>query len=241
MIKKLNTFVIDLNICNQKCLFCMKADEINNGKNISFKKIVKLIYKAKSQGYKNIDFFGGEPTCYAHLKQAIQLSNKIGLNVTLATNSIKFSSLNFSRNFFEGIKIKGIRTTLHSHIADLHDMITQSDNSHSLSLEGIKNILLFNKKLSVNVVITKWNYKDLSSITKFIYNLGVKGIKFSGLVMHGRLLENRGLNIGSEKFLPYLKKSLILANSLGFSLVEIEKIPPVLFDRKECNFIKFII
>ncbi|MHA1835379.1 MAG: hypothetical protein ACTSYQ_00355 [Candidatus Odinarchaeia archaeon] len=138
------------------------------------------------------------------------------MKVTMATNAIKFSSQKYASHFFAEVAIEGMRTSLHSYEPAGHDTITQVKGSFYNTVKGIKNILRFNRRLSVNVVITSLNYKHLVDITEYLYNLGVRGIKFSGLIFEGRALNNRWLAVNLAPLSFYFQKAINLSLELGF-------------------------
>jgi len=178
----------------------MKAEDIEKRYKLTYNEVAKKIIDAKNKGYKNIDFYGGEPTCFSFLKKAIKLANNLGMRVTLATNAVKFSSKEYTDYLFSGINIEGIRTSLHSYKPEIHDTITQIKGSFNKTIKGIKNILRYNKKLTINVVINALNYKDIVYMPDYIYELGVRGIKFSGLILSGRALINKWLAVDLPSF-----------------------------------------
>jgi MoaA/NifB/PqqE/SkfB family radical SAM enzyme len=218
----------------------MKARYIKSRCNLTYNTVAKKIVDAKNKEYKNIDFYGGEPTCFSFLKKAIKLANNLGMSVTLATNAVKFSSNEYTDRFFPGVNIKGIRTSLHDYKPEVHDTITQIKGSFDKTIKGIENILRYNKRFSVNVVINALNYKDIVSMPDYIYKLGVKGIKFSGLILYDRILMNRWLTINISSFLPYLFEALEKARKLGFTYIEVEKLPRKIFKNKKLKFVHFL-
>jgi len=225
MIKQ-RTYILSLDgPCNQKCLFCMKTEDIERKPKKSYASVIKEIKNASVLGYKCIDFYRGEPTTYSFLKEAVSFANLLGLEVTLATNGVMFASLDFTTRFFKETDIYGVRVSLHSDIPTVHDKITQVRGSWKSTISGIKNILRFNDRLSVNVVITALNYKQPLRIAHFIYSLGVKGIKYSGICLAGRILEHKDIYVSYESFRAYLIDALKVCKKLNFKLIEIEKMP----------------
>lgn len=236
----MSCLILDFDKCNQKCLFCMRAKDIENRHRLSYQAVAQEIINARNKGYKNVDFFGGEPTCFPFLKKAIQLANNLGLTVTLATNALKFSSRRYADIFFQGIDIEGMRTSLHSYKPEVHEAITQVAGSFDKTIKGIAHILKHNKRLSVNIVITAWNHKDIVNMPAYVHKLGVKAIKFSGLILRGRALKNRKLDIGTASFLPALLEALEAARKLGFYYIEVEKLPREIFQGKKLGFVHFL-
>lgn len=228
--------------CNQRCLFCMVSNAIDDKENIvTFKEISKQIIHAKRVGFTKIDFFGGEPTVYPFLIQSISLANSLGLTVTLATNAVKFSSSTYAQKICRE-KIAAIRTSIHSHRPDVHDLITQVKGSHQKAVQGIKNIIKYrgSEKLCITIVITSLNYKNLSKIVNLVNEIGATVIKFSGLSPNGRILVHPTLFIDPLLVQPHLIESIQLCQRIQL-LFFIEKMPlHILHDYplKKWHFIK---
>lgn len=223
----MQTYILNLDSqCNQRCLICMVSNAIEQGHNITYGTVCRQIIIAKNNGYKKIDFYGGEPTTYPFLIKSIKFANDLGLSCILATNAVKFASDSYTTSFFSTVSIDAVRTTLHSHQAKIHDMITQIAGNYKKTLKGIENILKFlkSKRLCVNIVITSLNYKDLIPIVKFIHKIGVAGVKFSGLSISGRILDNKFLIINSSLIQKYLLSAIEVCNKLGLYFF-IEKLP----------------
>ncbi|MFH0788473.1 MAG: radical SAM protein, partial [Pseudomonadota bacterium] len=183
--------------CNQRCLFCMKREDIAGKRPVTFKTITEEIEKAKGEGYTTLDFYGGEPLVYPFITQALVMAHFLGFSCYLATNATKLASQKFADDFFSKVRLKEIRTSLHSHRGDLHDAITQRKGSFKKTMRGIFRILQRkNIRLTVNTVITSLNYRHLGAIVDFLSGAGVKNISFSGLIASGGALRHPELAIG---------------------------------------------
>lgn len=241
---KFGAYILHLDACNQKCLFCMKSDDIQKKLKLDYKSVAKKIMIAKRNGFQKIDFFGGEPTIFPFLKDAILLAQKNGMISTLATNCLKFSSNRYTKTFFSGIDIGNIsiRTSLHSHKEKIHDHITQVSGSHQHTVAGIKNILKKTKRLCTTVVITSLNYHDLSEIVTFIYSMGSVAVKFSGLSLTGRMKKNINLFVDEQKYATHLFEAITLAKKYGFFYIGIENMPKSFMGtvRKKYDFVERI-
>lgn len=236
--KDLGAYVLNLDRCNQRCLFCMKKEDIEKNPDITEDRIIREILLAKKKGYDKLDFFGGEPLVFPFLKRMLILAQKFDMKCMIATNATLFFSPEFTEKFFHGLNVDhiSVRTSMHSHKAADHDKITRLRGSHKKTVAGVKNILRFNQKISANIVITSLNYKDLSTITQFIYDLGLRGIKFSGLHMQGEIRNHPELLIAEERIKDYVVEAARLAQKLGFFHIEVEKVSKKL--EKELKKIK---
>jgi MoaA/NifB/PqqE/SkfB family radical SAM enzyme len=219
-------YVIHLDACNQQCLFCFKSEEIARSPLATRESALRQIIAARKAGYRSIDFFGGEPTVFPFLKEAVDIVQDLGMTAHLATNAVKFSSPAFARRFFQGLDREKIivRTSFHSQIPMVHDFITQRRGSQRQTVAGIKNILAGTDKLAVNIVITALNYEHLPEMAEYIWGLGVRAIKFSGMLPKGEILRHKELIVGPETYGGYLLEALKRAEKSGFLLIEAEKI-----------------
>lgn len=246
-----STYLLNLDSrCNQACLICMKEDAIRQNRRITFRSVCEEIKRAKLSGYQHIDFYGGEPTAYGFLADAVNFANSMSLSCFLATNAAHFHSRKYTATFFTKNKIDEVRTTLHSHRSGVHDRVTQVKGSFIKTTQGISNIVNSGRtKLSVNVVITSLNYKDLLFVTKFLSSLGVKNISFSGLVVAGRIKQNMWLLVDLKYVRPYLLQALDICDELNID-ARIMKLPAciihdrhikprrIVMERDGCNFMK---
>jgi|GEM_PF-4575336 len=241
MNKQPKTYVLSLDSrCNQRCLICMKKDNISQGRTLTLNKVKSEIIKAKKEGYDHIDFFGGEPLSYTFITTAIQFANKLSLSCFLATNATKLCSQSFARYFFDKTKIKEVRTTLYSHRSTLHDRLTQTKNSHKKTVTGIKNILKFGKTgLSVNVVINSLNFRELPQVVDFIYDLGVRNMTFSGLTFDGEILNHTRLYADLTKIKPYLIKAVKKSLQMGLQ-VRLIKLPACILKKSDRHPSRYI-
>ena len=236
----MRTYCLHLDRCNQRCIFCMKSEHIGIQKHVSYRRLCDEILLAQKRGYDNVDFYGGEPTTFAFLKRLIRFVNAQGMTATLATNGLRFASQRYTDDFFSGVSLAGIRTSLHSIYPEIHDLVTQVPGSYARTIRGIQNILRHNRCISVNTVVTQLNYRLLPRIPAHIYRMGVRGIKFSGLLSRGAAQDHAWLLVKDELVYEYLEKAYQNARKLGFLNIEGEKLKPDFFKRRELSFVRFM-
>ncbi len=213
--------------CNQRCLFCMKSDDINKKRKITYKMVAHEIIKAKEQGYELVDFFGGEPTTYSFLNKATKLVQDLDMQFGLATNAILFSSKKYTDSFFKNIDIEKIgclRISMHG-IGEIHNRLVQNDTAYDNLIQGMKNILFFTERFSVNIVITSLNYETLSEMVEILHKIGVKAVKFSGINNVGRSRENQWLLINEKKVEKHLIAAIKKSEQFDFKFIEVLNMP----------------
>ncbi|MBU4216562.1 radical SAM protein [Candidatus Parcubacteria bacterium] len=238
-------YIIRLNKCNLNCLFCMEKENLAKGELFSYKEVKEQISFAKTRGYQKIDFFGGEPTVFPYLKEAVIYAQKEGFSCTMATNCVKFSDSNYAQDFFKNIDLNRfmMRTSFHDFRAEKHDLITGVIGSHGMTMRGIQNILKHTHYLAVNIVITSLNHEYLLDIVELLHQNNVRGIKFSGLVPEGRILDNSWLVVDFSAYADLLLEAIVAARDKDFLNIEVEKMPKKylekvgIFKIKEVQFI----
>ncbi|MEI6437896.1 MAG: radical SAM protein [Candidatus Omnitrophota bacterium] len=224
--------VIDLDgRCNCRCVFCLKEDAILTAPRRTLAGTLTQIRQGITAGIDSVDFFGGEPTMYPFLKKAVVFTQRKGLKAFLATNAIAFSSKAYTTAFFKGLKPLAVRTTLHSHHADVHERITRTPGSWARTIKGIGHLLAANEQVTVNIVINRWNYRELVAWTRFLYGLGVRSVKYSALQHTGGALACEELWVGDKQYAAPLLKALRAASKLGFYFIELEMIPGPVVDK----------
>ena len=206
--------------CNEKCLFCMVADEIATSDDVAFRDAVDRI-EAQPPGTQ-IEFFGGEPTIYPRFLDLLRVARRRGHPCSIASNVRIFHSDAFVRSVAElGHEQIYIRTSLYGDTEALHDYYTAAPGSYRQTVRGIEHIVAAGFPCQVNCVILKENVDRLESMTRLVKQWGVPRIKYGMLTdvdtcaSHATPLATAG---------PALVRAIAVAESLGLA-VTVEKTP----------------
>ncbi len=108
---------------------------------------------------------GGDPALRADLPQIIEAASMNGNWVSLYTSGVRLMDRQFLLTL-TGAGLKHMSVPLFSHIAGVHDAITQTKTSFARTSEGLRNILHLRKggcevDVEVAVTITSLNYAAL--------------------------------------------------------------------------------
>lgn len=225
--------------CNHKCMICMASGHIKKAGAINFDALKNEVLKAKNNGFTNIDFGGAEPTLYPELPGLIRYINELGLFSTMCTNGERFSSPDFAKEM-AALGLRGMKISFHSHRREVFDSVSGVPGSYDHILKAADNIQnyfdaypnsrysrsldldtyidMFHKYklnlLLMNIVINRFNYKDLPEMVDFLYRRKIRLIKVTQVVLSGNVYEHPELLIGLDKVQPYLKKAVALARKL---------------------------
>ena len=123
-------------------------------------------------GMDSIVVSGGEPTIHPEFCEFIKFLCEKKINVTVLSNSEKFSQTDFLNKFLimADPRYVEIITTIHSQVAVDHERVNGSAGSFERSIQGLRCLQSNGFHVTVKHCITKENYKDLFDFYNFVEN-----------------------------------------------------------------------
>jgi cyclic pyranopterin phosphate synthase len=174
--------------CNNNCIFCRVGRR--GCKDKTTEKIKEELKKLRGLGISSILITGGEPTIRSDIFEIIHYAKRVGFkNIHLESNGRMF----YYKKFIERAIIAGVSSfavALHSHRAEVHDFLTRVPGSFEETVRGIENLMEYRVSVINNTTVTKFNYKELPELLKFLDNYGIKCCMFSFVQPVGRVHEN---------------------------------------------------
>lgn len=172
--------------CNCNCIMCPEPYSIRQNEGDFCNRILKLI-NLIDENTSHLCISGGEPTLIKDKLFEILEHCKVKLPKTkyiLLTNARMFSYKNYvvkfnkykPTNIVLGIPIYGARS-------EVHDLVTNTRGSFIQTCNGIKNLLDFQNKIELRIVVNKINYKDLFELSNFIAKHFSKVIRVNIMAM----------------------------------------------------------
>ena len=159
--------------CNFKCPYCRGLRDDIKG-TMPFEQALKTVKLWSDFGLKNIRFSGGEPTIYPGINTLVEYAKEKGVErIALSTNG--------SADISFYLKL------IHSGVNDFSISLDACCSSYGEKMSGVKgawehvinNIKILSKLtyVTVGVVLTEDNFKDLEHIVAFADSLGVQDIR----------------------------------------------------------------
>lgn len=189
-------FVNLLYKCNNNCISCIREERNKTTEDPHLNKILNKINKIL-EGYNHIEFNGGEPTLRKDLFNILKYTKikKPSAEVALLTNCRLFSNENYVKRLREIIPMRfKIVTTIYGHNPALHDAITKTPLSFEQQIKGIRNLIKYNIKTELRIVINKINYRYLDKIAKYVaasfHNSVVLNVSLINLKLYGIAQDN---------------------------------------------------
>jgi MoaA/NifB/PqqE/SkfB family radical SAM enzyme len=177
--------------CNNNCILCSLRPQADVFEDKSTEEIEEEISRGFSDGYRRIEFTGGEPTIRPDIAELVDHAKKMGFQeIILSTNGRMFAY----EQFLSGLVSNGldqITLTLYGSHPEIHDAIARAPGSFDQTLRAIENIVNQpNVDLSVNTVICRLNLNDLINIGKLLLKLKVEIWGILDLIPFGNAEEN---------------------------------------------------
>ncbi|MFC1599140.1 radical SAM protein, partial [Patescibacteria group bacterium] len=197
------------NKCNNACIFCLDADNQNNGK---FKAKNDVINEMKI-GLKNkaerVILSGGEASIHPLFIEFIKTAKDMGYKeVQTITNGRMFAYNDFCKEAVIA-GLNEVTFSIHSHKRRLYEEFSGISGSYNQAVVGLKNVLAYpSVVVNMDIVINKLNYKHIYDIIKyFSEKYGVFEYDLLQIVPLGRAYKNKdALFYDINKALPYLNK-----------------------------------
>lgn len=177
------------NVCNQNCCYCAYANnkvfedrKVNKRESIPWERLKQVLVDFSEMNVKAVTFSGGgEPLTYHSISQALELTNRLGIDYSMITNgqALEGDVINYLKH------AKWVRVSFDS-----------ADKNTYESIRGIKtydrvafNIENFARKkeptciLGINCVVSKQNAQEIYQICELVKKLGAENIKLSPVIV----------------------------------------------------------
>ena len=115
--------------------------------------------------FPHVIFSGGEPTIHPYLAQFAQFFSSKGIHTRLYTSGV-FQNLDLDTLSY----IDSFTISIYSHKEDIHNLITQNQNSFKETMRTFDVLTKLKKLFEVNIVIMKYNIDHIMSTCKFLIN-----------------------------------------------------------------------
>lgn len=181
--------------CNFKCPYCRGFGAISEDCADINPDIAKQVLEIWiNDGLRNVRFSGGEPTLYPHLNQLVRACKNGGVKrIAISSNGSRKMSV-YEKLIENGVNDFSI--SLDACCASFGDKMAGVSGKWDIVTENIKKIAE-RTYVTIGVVLTEDNVKDMVDIVTFAHNLGVADIRIISAAQFNELLDEAS-NIPQE-------------------------------------------
>ena len=176
------------NVCNQKCYYCVYADDIVfKGRKVKHKdyicwdKMQEILNDFESMGVKAVTLSGGgEPLCYKYILETLEYLQKSTMDYSVITNA----------QALEGeiaemlVDAKWIRISIDAANSKTYKEIRRVDTFEHV-IENISHFSEIKNKnctVGINFVVTQDNYLQVYEMCQLAKKIQLNNLKFSPLL-----------------------------------------------------------
>lgn len=172
--------------CNNNCIMCTTKPKEKYYQDRTTREILEDLKKGMNQGFKKVEFTGGEPTIREDIFRLIKYAKDLGYKeIALSTNGRMLSYNDFTEKLIKN-GVNRINFSIYGHNSKLHNAITRTPKSFEQTIQGIKNVQEFSEMIIiVNTVVSRLNYRSLSDIGEFLLSLKIKFFNILDLIPDG--------------------------------------------------------
>ncbi|MEI6305035.1 MAG: radical SAM protein [Candidatus Taylorbacteria bacterium] len=225
--------------CNQKCQHCYNywryaplqaQDELDLS---GFSKIITEIHGA---GIGQITFTGGEPVLRKDvLLESIRIARLLGIDTGLNSNAVLIDT-----DCARQLASAGLNHALISFLGPehIHNMIAGPGGNHERTCRGISALLDKDIPVSVNMVVSKLNIKEIFNTAILAKNLGIKNFCAGPAVPACK--QNVSLCLTKEECKICLKELIRIDQELSMNIDILEPLPRCMFSAdEEADYVRF--
>lgn len=164
-------------LCNLRCVHCYEGDAHKSIENkLSVGEWKRIIKELSEVACPNIQFIGGEPSCYPNIVELIDFAGSLGFrSIGFFTNATRISDGLLSCLNRNQVRVN---VSIYGHTAAVHDKITTIHGSFDKSINAIKKMINQGINVSVAITVMRENEQFFEEIVQLVKSLGVKHQKF---------------------------------------------------------------
>jgi len=165
------------NRCSVKCQYCyMHRPELRQDEHLPWERVRELIYEAHREGTMEITLSGGDPLCYPHLFEFLDLLEELGFPpMDLPTKT--YVSVETAKRLAKYRILRSLQFSIDSTVPEVADFIVQSPGFCEKTLESIRNALNAGIiAIHTKSVITPYTLPTLPKLYRDMKALNVKKI-----------------------------------------------------------------
>lgn len=200
-----------------RCKFCYATFNDLGVVKHDFQKSSQIIKKIAIEGFKKMNFAGGEPTLVTELPELAKLSKQLGMTTTIVTNGARLAINEYYNRLVPHLDWVAISI---DSINDLSN--TQSGRavngktilSESFYIDLIRKLKLDGVKIKINTVVSKYNYSE--DLSEFINKVKPDRWKIlQAMPIEGQnSAEKENFEITNEQFEAYIDRNKCISEDI---------------------------
>jgi len=183
------------NQCNLHCKHCY-VSRTSRSEDLNTSELLDIVAQIKALKVLSVEIFGGEPFLRSDFFVILEALSRLRIMISINTNATLISSAVAKR--LSRYRVNSYIVSLDGSSPAVQDPV-RGKGSFKKTIQGIENLIVARRPVSVLTTITRFNYEDLENITLLARKLGVKNALFNKLLCSGNALKHPSLFLAPDE------------------------------------------
>ncbi len=173
-----------INQCNLRCQMCNHWRRYKEPLPAEF--FYPVVKDLVEMGCRRIHFTGGEPLLYPDLFPLMQFIWQCHKDMRMSMTSNGTLIDDHAAKTMSEYGLRKANISIDSPCSSVHDMIRGVDGAFDKACAGLQNLRKYlpNRQISINTVVSPWNYRTLPGFPKLAKEIGASDVHFTRLNIH---------------------------------------------------------
>jgi MoaA/NifB/PqqE/SkfB family radical SAM enzyme len=198
--------------CNNQCTICMLGDMKRKLPAIGFDQFRNVLCQIRNDGrFRNLILSGAEVTTFDELERYVQFAASLGW-----FKKIQMANKGYIRCLVD-CGVNEFFVSIHG-LQEVHDAVARVPGAFRETLEGIRNLEVFDVNVITNTVLTTANLQDIAELFALLLKEKISEIHLWNYFPMERT-DTKDLVVSMEDFVALLPRLLSLGKAAGKALV----------------------
>lgn len=163
------------NFCNLTCSHCYNSSGPDEPLSpaVGVRRYHEMLDEARSIGFERVQFIGGEPLFYPHLKELLDHAMHGGFEFIEIFSNLTAVPLWFFQPEYRAVRVA---TSFYSDDSDTHDAITRSKNSFTRTVRSIKRLISLGTTMRAGFIEMEGNRGHFERTRDYLNAIGVHDV-----------------------------------------------------------------
>ena len=173
------------NFCNLKCTHCYNESGPTEPLNptIGSARYREILSEARAMGFRCVQFIGGEPLFYPHLRELVDHSLTLGFDELEIFSNLTAVPSWLLLEPYRGVKIA---TSFYSADPEVHDKICETPGAHKRTVASLGKLVAAGFTIRAGFIEMETNAGHFEKAREFLNGIGVTDIGYDAVRQFGR-------------------------------------------------------
>ncbi|MCA9606959.1 MAG: radical SAM protein, partial [Myxococcales bacterium] len=203
--------------CNLACTYCTISPAMR-ARALTTERVARAMKDARSRGYEDVSFTGGEPTIRGDLLSLVRYAKKLGFrDVKVQSNGLLFASRANAERLVEA-GVSTFHVSIHTHDEAAYDRMVRRPGSWPLMRDGLASLVALGVDPTADVILEATTAPRVSDALRWLAGLGVRRADLWSVSLTDANRDNVASMPRIVDVMPYVRGAFDLARSLGMTV-----------------------